>query len=115
MEKKIVQIIIHMAAWVCFLMVPFIFYPRPREISFFTERYFLVSFIITNILLIAFYYLNTLVFIPRLLEHKKFLIYGLIILVLLIFFGCLPRIYHYFFAGWQNPPPGSRPPGRPRN
>ena len=115
MEKRIVQIVIHIAAWVCFLMVPFVFYPRPREFSFFTEKYFLVSFIITNSLLIAFYYLNTFFFIPRWLDQKKFLTYGLIILVLLIFFGCLPRIYHYFFSGWQSPPPGLRPSGRPRN
>jgi hypothetical protein len=115
MEKRIVQIIIHIAAWVCFLMVPFVFYPRPREFSFFTEKYFLGSFIITNSLLISFYYLNTFLFIPKWLDHKKFLTYGLIILVLLIFFGCLPRIYHYFFSGWQTPPPGLRPSGRPRN
>jgi len=115
MEKRIVQIIIHIAAWVCFLMVPFVFYPRPREFSFFTEKYFLGSFIITNSLLITFYYLNTFFFIPKWLDQKKFLIYGLIILVLLIFFGCLPRIYHYFFNGWQSPPPGPRPSGRPRN
>jgi two-component system LytT family sensor kinase len=115
MEKRVVQIVIHIAAWVCFLMVPFIFYPRPREMSFFTEKYFLASFIITNILLIAFYYLNTFLFIPKWLDQKKFLTYGLIILLLLIFFGCLPRIYHFFFGSWQPPPPGNRPPGRPRN
>ena len=83
--------------------------------SFFTERYFLGSFISTNILLITFYYLNTFVFIPRWLDHKKFLIYGIIILGLLIFFGCLPRIYHSLFGNWLTPPPSNRPPGRPRN
>ena len=114
MKKRSVQIIIHIAAWACFLMVPFVFYPRPRDFSFFAERYLSAFFILNNILLIVFYYLNTYLFIPQWLDHKKFLIYGLVILSLLIFYGSFPRIYHYFFANLQPQPP--RPPsGRPRN
>ena len=116
LKKSIVQIIIHIAAWLCFLMIPFVFYPRPRDFSFFTERYFSAFFILNNILLIAFYYLNTFLFIPKWLDHKKFLTYGLIILVLLIFYGCFPRIYHFFFGSLQPAAAGPRPPGgRPRN
>jgi len=114
MKKRSVQIIIHIAAWACFLMVPFVFYPRPRDFSFFAERYLSAFFILNNILLIAFYYLNTYLFIPKWLDHKKFLVYGLIILSLLIFYGSFPRIYHFFFGNLQ--PPSPRPPsGRPRN
>ena len=114
LKKRIVQMIIHIAAWVCFLMIPFVFYPRPRDFSFFTERYFSAFFILNNILLIAFYYLNTFLFIPKWLDKKKFLIYGLIIISLLIFYGCFPRIYHSLFGSLQPSPPG-RPSGRPRN
>ena len=119
MNKRLVQIIIHITAWVCFLVVPFVFYPRPRDFSFFKERYLSAFFIANNILLIIFYYLNTYLFIPKWLEHKKFAIYGITILALLIFYGCFPRIYHYFFGSFQPAmPPGMRPPppgGRPRN
>jgi two-component system LytT family sensor kinase len=115
LQKRVVQVIIHIAAWLCFLMVPFVFYPRPRDFSFFTERYFSAFFILNNILLIAFYYLNTFLFIPKWLDHKKFLVYGLIILSLLIFYGCFPRIYHSLFGSLMPPLPGARPPGRPRN
>jgi two-component system LytT family sensor kinase len=117
LKKITVQIIIHIAAWACFLTLPFVFYPRPRDFSFFTERYFSAFFILNNILLIAFYYLNTYLIIPKLLDHKKFVSYSLIILALLIFYGLVPRIYHYFFGSLQPPPPGGRPPnpGRPRN
>ena len=97
-------------------MLPFVFYPRPRDFSFFTERYLSAYFIAFNALLIAFYYLNTYLFIPKLLDHKKFVSYTLIILALLIFFGFFPRIYHFFFGSLQ--PAVQRPPnnpGRPRN
>ncbi len=51
--------------------------------------------------MVAFYYLNTHVIIPKLLDHKKFLSYTLIILALMIFYGFLPRIYHGLFGSWQ--------------
>ena len=115
MNKRIIQIIIHLAAWVCFLLLPFVFFPRPKDFSF--ERYFNVFFGVNMALLIAFYYVNTYLIIPRLLEHKKFLAYTLIILALLIFYGCFPRIFHYFFGSLLPQPGGGRPPdsGRPRN
>jgi len=109
LKKLIVQIVIHIAAWVCFLLLPFVFYPRPRDISFFSERYWSVFFILSNALIIAFYYLNTYLLIPRLLERKKLVAYSLIILGLLIFYGFFPRIYHYLSSTLQWLPP-MRPP-----
>jgi two-component system LytT family sensor kinase len=115
LNKRIVQITTHLAAWFCFLLLPFVFFPRPKDFSI--ERYLSVFFIVNSILLIAFYYLNTYLIIPKLLEQKKFVAYTLIILALLIFYGCFPRIYHYFFGSLQPQPPGMRSPepGRPRN
>jgi two-component system, LytTR family, sensor kinase len=124
LKKITVQIIIHITAWVCFLLLPFVFYPRPSNFSFFSERYLSAFFIANTILLIAFYYLNTYLIIPKLLEHKKFVSYSVIILGLLIFYGCFPRLYHYFFGSLQPAVPGMRSslsamrplsPGRPRN
>ena len=107
-----------MAAWACFLTLPFVFYPRPRDFSFFTERYFSAFFFLNNILLIAFYYLNTYLIIPKLLDNKKFISYTLLILAILIFYGCFPRIYHLFFGSLLPPAPGARTgppnPGRVR-
>ncbi len=116
LRHKVIRTVIHLAAWLCFLMIPFVFYPRPRDISFFTERYFSGFFIFNNILLISFYYLNTYFLIPRWLDHKKFFVYGIIILTLLVFFGCFPRLYHLFFGSAQPPAGSLRPPeGRQRN
>jgi two-component system, LytTR family, sensor kinase len=116
LKKSIVQFSIHIAAWACFLMLPLIFYPRPKETPFFPERYLSAFFILNNVLIIAFYYLNTYLFIPKLLDQKKFVGYILLILGLLIFYGCCPRIYHYFFGSFQTPSAILRTgPPRPRN
>jgi two-component system, LytTR family, sensor kinase len=115
LKKLIVQIIIHIAAWACFLMLPFVFYPRPRDFTFLTERYFSAFFILNNGFIIAFYYLNSLLLIPKLLERKKFLNYTLIIIGLLIFYGCFPRIYHFFFGSLQPVFSGSRTPPQGQN
>jgi two-component system, LytTR family, sensor kinase len=117
LKKLTVQIVIHIAAWLCFLLLPFLFYPHPAEvdISYFLERYFTTYFLILNGFLIAFYYLNTYAFIPRLLDQKKFLGYIALILALLIFFCVLPRIFHALFPnaapfnGGQSGRPGTAP------
>jgi two-component system, LytTR family, sensor kinase len=119
LKKLTVQIVIHIAAWLCFLLLPFLFYPRPKEVdlSFFQEHFSTTYFLITNGFLIAFYYLNTYAFIPRLFDQKKFLGYTALILALLIFFCVLPRIYHGLFpnAAPFNGAQSGRPPTAPFN
>ena len=119
MNKLFIQIAIHIAAWACFLVLPFVFYPRLRDFSFFEDRSFVIFLVVNNLLIIIFYYLNTYLFIPKLLDNKKFVVYTLLILGLLIFYGCFPRIFHYLFGSFQSSPPppvaGTHPPGRPRN
>ena len=103
MVKKVtVQIAIHIAAWACFLLLPLVFYPRSREreLNVFTEHY-TTLFFVNMAIIIAFYYLNTYVFIPKLLDTKKFLGYTALILVLLVFYGFVPRIYHGLFGNLQ--------------
>ena len=119
MKKLTVQIVIHLAAWLCFLLLPILFYPRPREmdLSFFKDHYLSALVIINNAVIIAFYYLNTYLFLPRLFDQKKFFSYTALILALLVFYTFLPRIYHSIFgASGLNPnpalanlPPGARP------
>lgn len=117
MKKVTVQIIIHIAAWACFLLLPLVFYPRPRdrEFNLFYDRYFSTLFFVNFAIIVAFYYLNTYIFIPKLLDTKKFVSYTLLILALLIFYGFVPRIYHTLFGSapplfGSAPPIGNRPP-----
>ena len=113
MNKLFVQIAIHIAAWACFMMLPVVFYPRMRDLSFLSERFFAWLFVVNNVMIIAFYYLNTHLFIPKLLDHKQFLAYTLLILGLLIFYGCIPRMVHYFYDIFQSPAPAPALPAPP--
>ena len=117
MKKLTVQIVIHIAAWLCFLLLPILFYPRPREVdtTFFVDHFLTPLVLISNIYIIAFYYLNTYLFLPRLFDHKRFVFYTVLILALLVFYGFLGRVYHGIFGypiSGQNPsfprPPGTR-------
>jgi hypothetical protein len=120
-KKITVQIVIHIAAWLCFLMLPFAFYPRPSQMdaAFFTERYFNPYFIVNTVFIIAFYYCNAYLFVPRLLDRRNFVFYTALILGLMIIYGLMPRIYHALFGSLNinpNPPlAGNRPPGPPRS
>lgn len=106
MKKHTVQIVIHIAAWLCFLLLPFLFYPRPRDIdfSFFKDHYFTPFFVVNTGFIIAFYYLNTYLFLPRLLDQKKFFSYTVLILALLVFYTFLPRLYHSVIGGSGSSP-----------
>lgn len=114
MNKKLVQITIHIAAWGCFLMLPLFFFPRPIDASFIPEQAFTLFFFLSNVFYIAFYYLNTNLLIPKLLEKNKMILYTTIIIVLLIFFGVFPRIYQHFFGDFQRFASSVRA-NRPRN
>ncbi|PWT70835.1 MAG: hypothetical protein C5B59_19325 [Bacteroidetes bacterium] len=114
MNKRIIQIIIHIAAWGCFLMLPLFFFPRPLDASFFPEQALTLYFLLSNICYIAFYYLNTNVFIPKLLERNRTFAYFSLIVVLLIFFGIFPRLYQLLVGDIQRFSSNLRP-NRPRN
>ena len=115
MKKITVQIVIHIAAWLCFLLLPILFYPRPREVdyNFLVDHFLTPTVLISNFYIIAFYYLNTYAFLPRLFDRKRFVSYTVLILALLVFYGFLGRIYHGIF-GYPPLPQNAafgRPPG----
>ncbi len=94
-NKILLHIIVHIAAWLCFLMLPFVLFSRPKDSSFIPEQYVSTYFILTNLLYISFYYFNSYFLIPKLLAQKKVIAYTLIIIGLLIVFGTFPRIYRH--------------------
>ncbi|WP_207493512.1 sensor histidine kinase [Aridibaculum aurantiacum] len=92
--KRYLVIIIHIAAWSCLLLLPFVFSPRFRDpnLHYYIEPY-IWMLITLNAYLIAFFYTNTEVLIPRLLFKRKWLWYLLIILGCFIVFIQLPRLF----------------------
>jgi len=94
-NKIILQVVVHVAAWLCFLMLPFVLFSRPRDTGFIPEQYVSTYFVLTNLLYISFYYFNYYLLIPKLLAQKKVVAYTFIIIGLLILFGMFPRIYRH--------------------
>ncbi|WP_298300244.1 sensor histidine kinase [Hydrotalea sp.] len=79
-------------------MLPYIFAPQPKDIPQQVSRYILTLFVIINLFLLVFYYLNTLLFIPKLLFKKQWIIYILVIAICMYGFSFLPRQ----LALWMN-------------
>ena len=89
-NKKRVTVITHVAAWVCVFFLPYlVFFPRLREFSM--SDHMLTTIIINNIFLVFFYYLNTLILIPRLMVHERWLWYAVSIAACLAVFLYAPR------------------------
>ena len=114
MNKKIAQVIINVAAWACFLMLPFVFFSRPKDSSLIPDQPISLYFILSNVCFIGFYYLNGYFLVPRLLARKKIVLYTLIVLLLLIFFGTFPRIYDALSDSFLKLPPSPWRLNRPR-
>jgi len=90
-NKKIFVVLVHIVVWICFFMLPYIFSDQPKENSAILIKHRTVLLIVINVYLLAFYYLNTLLLIPKFLFKKKWLIYLLIIAVFFTAFVYIPR------------------------
>lgn len=97
MEQKIKSnkqkfiILAHVAVWICFFMLPYIFSDQPRENSPILIRHRIVLLTVINVYLLAFYYLNTLLLIPKFLFNKKGILYAVIVAVFFTAFVYVPR------------------------
>lgn len=90
-NKKILTIIIHAAVWGCFFLLPFIFRPQGRDVPMSISNRFIAVFTTNGIYLVAFYYFNTLILLPKLLFQKKWLWYAASIVACLVVFMYVPR------------------------
>ena len=71
-ERNIMlQVSILIAAWLCFFLLPFQFFPYDKSKSPLTSPRFIQLFTVSNLFLVGFYYLNTRLLIPRFLALKK--------------------------------------------
>lgn len=93
MNKKFLIIIVHIAAWACFFLLPFVFFLRPRDPNFQVSTPVVSMLISLNLYLLIFYYFNTELLIPKLLVHKKWLWYTLAILACLFAYVQIPKLF----------------------
>ncbi len=91
-ERNIIlQISLVIAAWLCFFLLPFQFFPYDKTKSPFSSQRFIQLFTVSNILLVSFYYINSRLLIPRFLALKKTWLY--VGVVLLYYFLYLSAMY----------------------
>ncbi|MEP6750750.1 MAG: sensor histidine kinase, partial [Bacteroidota bacterium] len=95
-NRKKLQIVIHVAIWTGFLLLPFINFSGQEEMLFKPGRTLQLLFFTINLFLVGFYYLHSLVLIRRLLAERKIARYIISILALLAFFIFIPNIYFQF-------------------
>ena len=92
-NRRFLTIVIHIAVWSCFLLIPFIFQqhskdsPTPPVIS----NHFKAVLISSSLFLIAFYYVNTQLLIPKLLFTRKWILYILSVVGFFILFLYFPE------------------------
>jgi hypothetical protein len=103
-KSKTFNILVHVTLWLIFLCIPHYFFnyvvhiadmhtsgpPIPPEYRH--SRWFDLVFVIFNASYIVFYYLNTLVLIPRLLSRRYRMWYVLTILASMVIIVSLPSI-----------------------
>jgi hypothetical protein len=113
--KKTSQALLHITGCIFFLMMPVIFSP-----DFMGDRplFSIPPFkrdLMAYVMLLAFFYLNFYVLVPRFYFTRKYLIFGLSVLACFLFIAIVPDMLfeqEAFRAGMHNgPPPGHfRPP-----
>lgn len=106
--KKTIIIIIHFALWVCFLLLPYFFFQDFKELPEKMSNRILTYHSISSIYLIAFYYLNTLLFIPKFLYKSKWLFYILLSVIFFIGYMYVPKAIVDQIAGPPGGPPSER-------
>ena len=89
-NKRLVIGIVHVALWICFMALPFIFFPDFKELPERISNRILVNHAYISILLITFYYFNTQFLIPKLLFRTKWWLYGVITISCFVTFLYLP-------------------------
>lgn len=98
-NKNITIIITHVATWVCFFMLPYIFFPKSKDIPFDISRYIITLLIAINVFLLVFYYLNTLLLIPKLLFKRKRILYLVCIVTCFAAFFYVPKEAAHWITG----------------
>jgi len=97
MKKKIAQIVIHIAVWLCFFVLPHFFYPKPPNSPVFPSTEIMNLMILGNLYLVSFYYFNSLLLIPKLLAKRKTALYILCIICCYVVFGVIQYYLHKYF------------------
>ncbi|WP_295118373.1 sensor histidine kinase [uncultured Chitinophaga sp.] len=93
-RNKLVVVVLHIIAWLCFFMFPFFAYRiQVSDYSFFYKE------IVNTLVLIGLFYLNMYVLIPRFFTLKKISLYIASVLLLIVVITLQQAIIEYQFMG----------------
>jgi sensor histidine kinase YesM len=113
MDKQKTKIFIHSIGWIAFLFIPLFFYqPRPDNPN--PDLLFIISSLVSGILMIGFFYLNSLIFFPNQYLKGRYTLYLLNVLTaFLLICVIILTISHFFRPPNQEelfrPPPPTFP------
>lgn len=111
MNQKIGTIVIHLAAWICILLLPMLLIYK-QDAMHHPSNFNTIAFVVISIIyLIEFFYLNYYFLIPRFFVKKHFAIYASINLAILGLFMTM----HHFQPDIPMPRADQMPPGAPSN
>lgn len=114
MKLKYRQIVLHIVGSVLFLILPMFIYPRPPEIGLFNLTKPALEHLLSNLILLAFFYSNYYTFIPNLLLRKRYVFYSLVVLGCLLVLMVLPAFVTDFIHIQPGMRPAMRPPVMPK-
>ncbi|RBL88612.1 sensor histidine kinase [Chitinophaga flava] len=92
LKKRPVVVALHVLGWVCFLFFPFFIY----RIQILHKGFFIKE-LIDNLFLIAIFYLNIYVLIPRFFNRKKIVLYLSTVMLLVVFITIQQAALDYYF------------------
>jgi hypothetical protein len=90
---------VHVALWICFYLLPYFFFPDFKELPEKMSNRILINHSSSAIYLIAYYYLNTLLFIPSFLFKNKWWLYIVITSLFFVGFMFAPKAVADKIAG----------------
>ena len=108
MKSKSANILFHIIGCTIFLLLPFIFWRDEGGISEFFNDDRAMRGLMNNVLMLLFFYLSFYFLIPKLYFQKKYIQFGIIILLSYFIIALLPDII-LPFHGHGSPAPGFEP------
>jgi hypothetical protein len=126
--SKSLIILVHVLGWLAFIFFPIMFLTHPLELQRMHHLWIFISgVVISNLILMAFFYLNYALFVPRYYFARKYVLFYGLGLVSLVVFTTIMVSNPMFAPPPHMPPPenefviqpqpmgqyGSQPPGAP--
>lgn len=105
MNSRVKELLIHVTGWAIFLVLPLLFAPGPPlSLDRLFSSPFMHRELVAYVLLIIFFYVNTLIFIPKFYFGKKYFIFFLLTFIAFLVTTLVPFLLIQVSPGPASPP-----------